>query len=294
MTVCITGDVHHESLETRDQEHMDGTELEAAIEYAEIAADHDVPVTLFVTGKAADEEPERVRALAEMDHVELGGHDYYAFDTPVHAGWRALEKASGGRVGSWSGPAPFQSWEIGRTIDAFADLGVRISSWRDHAYRHDRHTPRLLAARGITHFSDAVGPDERVRSREGLTVVPVNTPPDHEHVYHAFRTPAFVERSDVSGPFGDESVAPDEWLEWVCDRVESVRADGGVATVLAHPSCMQLADEFGAFERLVERVAEQYEPVRMSEVEASGGELSGVEASDAGASDREVSDADGG
>ena len=47
MTVCITGDVHHMSMETRDQEYMTETEVEAAIEYAEIAAEFDVPVTLF-------------------------------------------------------------------------------------------------------------------------------------------------------------------------------------------------------------------------------------------------------
>jgi len=67
MTVCLTGDVHHMSLETRDQEYMDRTEVEAAIEYAEVAAEYDVPVTLFVTGKAAEEEPERVKRLAVME-----------------------------------------------------------------------------------------------------------------------------------------------------------------------------------------------------------------------------------
>lgn len=250
MTVCVTGDVHHMSLGTRDQAHLDRTEVEAAIEYAGIAAEHDVPVTLFVTGKAAVEEPERVARLAAMENVEIGGHNYWAFDTPVHAAWRGLEKATGGRVGSWNGPRRFQAWEIRKTLDALRAVGADVRAWRDHAYRHDRHTAGLLAAAGITHVSDAVGPDERVRREDGLTVVPVNTPPDHEHVYHAFRTPVFVAESDFEGPFGTESVEPGEWGEWVLDGVDEVVDDGGVATVLAHPACMALADGFETFERI--------------------------------------------
>ena len=95
-------------METRDQSYMDRTEVEAAIEYAEIAAEYDVPVTLFVTGKAAVEEPERVERLAAMGNVEIGGHNYWAFDTLIHSGWRALEKVTGGKIGSWNGPHSFQ------------------------------------------------------------------------------------------------------------------------------------------------------------------------------------------
>lgn len=255
MTVCVTGDVHHASLGTRDQAYMDRTEVEAAVEYAEVAAEYDVPVTLFVTGKAAVEEPDRVRDLAGMDNVEVGGHNYWAFDTPVHSAWRAVERATGGRVGSWNGPRRFQSWEIARTISAFEDLGVDLASWRDHAYRRDRHTAELLAAHGFTHLSDAVGPDERVREEAGLTVVPVNTPPDHEHVYHAFRTEEYVAESDFEGPFGSESYPVAEWVDRVVEAVEAATDRGDPATVLAHPSCMELADGLAAFGRLCRAAA---------------------------------------
>ncbi|AEN05333.1 hypothetical protein [Halolamina sp.] len=266
MTVCITGDVHHMSMETRDQAYLDGTEVEAAIEYAEIAADHNVPVTLFCTGKCVAEEPDRMARLAAMDNVELGGHNYWAFTTPVHRAWRALEKATGGRIGSWNGPRPFQSWEIRRTIDAFADLGVDVTAWRDHAYRHDSHTAAFLAEYGITHFSDVVGPDEPVRRESGLTVVPVNTPPDHEHVYHAFRTPEFVAESDFEGPFGAASVEPDEWREWVIDAATERTPEDHPATVLAHPACMYLADGFNAFESFCEQVTRDDAAIAMSEI----------------------------
>ena len=250
MTVCLTGDVHHMSLDTRDQAYMKRTEVECAIEYAEIAAEYDVPVTLFVTGKAAREEPERVERLASMENVAIGGHNYYAFGTPIHKLFRGL-------TGSWNGPRRFQSWEVGRTLDALGDAGAAVRAWRDHAYRYDEHTAGVLADHGLTHFSDAVGPEERVREEDGLTVVPINTPPDHEHVYHAFRTPKFVAADDFAGPFGAESSSIGEWLNWVLDSAdERVRA-GEPATILAHPACMCLADGFAAFEELCRALADR-------------------------------------
>lgn len=261
MTVCLTGDVHHTSLATRDQEYMDRSELSAAVEYAEIAGFHDVPVTLFVTGKAVEEDPGSIDRLAAMDHVELGGHNYYAFDTLVH-------KASRGLLGSWNGPRIFQGWEISRTIDAFASRGIDITSWRDHAYRHDSNTAPLLADRGITHFSDAVGPDETLHREADLTVVPINTPPDHEHVYHAFRTPEFVAESDFEGPFGTESRTVDEWLDWVCESIDDRLDQKRPATVLAHPLCMDIADGLSGFDELCAHVSDGYEAVCVSEVGA--------------------------
>lgn len=270
MTVCLTGDVHHMSMETRDQAYMDRTEVEAAVEYAEIAAEYDVPVTLFLTGKCAEEEPDGVRRLAGMDNVEIGGHNYWAFTTPVHRGWRALGKATGGRIGSWNGPRPFQSWEIGRTIEAFAELGIDVTSWRDHAYRHDEHTASLLADHGITHFSDAVGPDERIRRDGDLTVVPINTPPDHEHVYHAFRTPEFVDEDEFEGPFGSEGYRAEHWMGLVWTAVEEILESGEPATVLAHPACMALADDFDVFEAICERSDNETESLTVSEVSLNG------------------------
>lgn len=255
MTVCLTGDVHHVSMGTRDQAYMDRTEAEVAVEYAEIAATYDVPVTLFITGRTAIEEPERVERLAAMENVEIGGHNYWAFDTFVHRIWRTLGKITGGKVGSWNGPQLFQNHEVQRTIDALSACGADVTAWRDHAYRHDRHTTKLLVDIGLTHFSDIVGPDERVRSEDGLTVVPVNTPPDHEHVYHAFRTPGSKAVEQFEGPFGGESVSVEEWVTWVLDCLESVQAEESVATVLAHPACLWLTDEFEAFRSLCLSVA---------------------------------------
>ncbi|MFB6202769.1 MAG: polysaccharide deacetylase family protein [Halorhabdus sp.] len=266
MTVCITGDVHHMSMETRDQEYMDRTEVEAAIEYAEIAAEYDVPVTLFVTGKAAVEEPDRVRTLAAMDNVEIGGHNYWGFTTPVHKGWRALAKLTDGRIGSWNGPRSFQAYEIRKTIEALEAVGAEVASWRDHAYRHDEHTAELLAEHGITHFSDVVEPEGEVRKQGALTVVPINTPPDHEHVYHAFRTPEFVEENEFEGPFGNESYSVGEWVETVQQSLSHHQTSKMVTTVLAHPACMDLADSMEVFEKLCSYTQSAGDSVQLSAI----------------------------
>ncbi|MFB6201878.1 MAG: hypothetical protein ABEI98_07690, partial [Halorhabdus sp.] len=198
--------------------------------------------------------------LAEMEHVEIGGHNYWAFDTPVHKGWRAI-------TGSWNGPRPFQRWEIRKTIAAFEELGIEITAWRDHAYRHDKHTKELLADEGITHFSDPVEPEGEVREEDEI-VVPINTPPDHEHVYHAFRTEKFVAEIDFEGPFGNESQNAEDWLMWVRDAIADAVGNDQPATVLAHPSCMDIADGLATFEELCAHVAETYEPRMVSEVDA--------------------------
>jgi hypothetical protein len=94
-----------------------------------------------------------------------------------------------------------------------------------------------------------------VREENGLIVVPINTPPDHEHVYHAFRTPEFVEENEFEGPFGEESVEVGKWVEWV---LEVISAQEGVSTVLAHPACMWLADELDGFDNLCRSISKNH------------------------------------
>lgn len=248
-TVCLTGDVHHMSLHTGDQRYLRGTEVDAAIEYARIAEENSLRVTLFVTGKAAREERE-VRTLAARANVELGGHTYSAF-TPklLYNGVfrRVLRRANG--------PVLYQDLEIKKTVRAFKNqLGTRITSWRDHAYRHDRNTYALLAANGIRFVSDEVDPSElgpRRTRHAPLVSVPINILPDHDHVYHADITPdtpiAGEKRRDRFPPWRHEV---EEWLDIVKEQVAGIVTEGGVATILVHPACMEIADGFASLAAL--------------------------------------------
>ena len=80
MKICLTGDVHHRSLGTREAPLIEPlSEADLAVAYAEIAASHGLTVTLFVTGPVALEHSVPLRQLAAMPNVELGGHGYAAF-----------------------------------------------------------------------------------------------------------------------------------------------------------------------------------------------------------------------
>ena len=55
--ICLTGDVHHTSMQTEDQKKLGVSEAEAALEYIRITQSFRLKTTLFVTGKAVEEEP---------------------------------------------------------------------------------------------------------------------------------------------------------------------------------------------------------------------------------------------
>ena len=238
MPIVLTGDVHHR-IPSADRGHARESESELAVEFARIAGRHGLKVTLLFTGLALRDDAEDARPLLEMDTVEIGGHGWDAF----HPRWlyRPLARVSGSQHG-------FRQWQrrgIARTcaeVERFTGRPVR--SWRDHAYIHDEHTAGLLAEAGIVAWSDDVDPQRAHPYVLGpdLVVLPVNTLPDHENVYHGDRTPESL--GDVP------AVTPDEWRRRVVEDVERVRAEGGVATILVHPLCMKVADEWETFEAL--------------------------------------------
>jgi hypothetical protein len=128
------------------------------------------------------------------------------------------------------------------TIERVA--GQRVLSWRNHAYYVDSNTPRVLAQAGIRVWSDEVqlerlGPYSH---RSGLTSLPINTTPDHENLYHGSQT---VETIPVSRRSRYNS--PRAWREEVLQQAESIIAKGGVATILAHPLCMKVVDDWQTF-----------------------------------------------
>lgn len=238
MAVVLTGDVHH-YIPSSDRRHAIESESALAAEYARIAKRHGVKVTLFFTGRAIREDISDAGSLLSMETVEIGGHGWDAF----RPRWlyRPLAKLSGS-------PHGYRFWQrrtIARTRTAIERVtGEPPTSWRNHAYVHDAHTPRLLAEAGIVAWSDHVdlaraGPYVH---KSGLIVLPMNTIPDHENLYHGDRTPESL---------GDTaSLQPAEWCARVLEGVEHAVAEGGMATVLAHPLCMKVVDDWKTFDAL--------------------------------------------
>lgn len=246
--VVITGDVHHMSMNGSDQRHMSESEPELARRYVDILAKADLKVTLFVTGKAAKEEPGVFRDLMTTDAVEIGGHTYSAFQPRWLYSW-LFGRAFGTR---W-GPRAFQNWEIQRTRGVFQSvLGIDIHSWRDHGYYRDRHTYRLLAENGIKVVSDEAGPDlvAPFGLEEGVCCLPINTLPDHDHVVHGDQRPIPGQPRNLNTAFTTGLVAPKDWVRIVQRQVNEIVKKGGVATLLLHPGCMAILDDFATLKEL--------------------------------------------
>lgn len=247
--ICLTGDVHHMSMRGLDQFLLRGTEVDASFRYIDIASRFGINVTLFVTGRCVAEEHRRLAALAACGEIELGGHNYYAFKPllPYRVSQLLLRRRNG--------PAFLQKREIDSTIKIFKEaLSVDIVSWRNHGYRHDVNTRKLLFSSGIKYFSDIRSSTLLAPYWEGgLIQVPINVLPDHDQIYHGSfqdRSPAHQVAVRSRSPFGRGRMEIADWLETIKQQIESIIAKGGLATLLVHPACMEISDNFKTFAEL--------------------------------------------
>ena len=264
--ICLTGDLHHASLGTGNQRHCDISELRTAQRYLDLVERLGVKVTFFVSGLCCVEEWDDLRPIAASPAVELGGHNYDCFAPELwHRAWNKL-------TGSYNGPRWYQTWDALRTIDAVGDrTGRRIRSWRNHMYKHGPNTDEVLLGCGIRVCSDgsskgATGP---IWGRSGLVGLPINVIPDHEHLYHAERTPEWVawwsRRYHWSDDWGPQSYEIDEWAAIVLKELRQNEERGVLSTLLLHPITMYLCDRLRAARRILEFAA-SCETLHVSEV----------------------------
>jgi peptidoglycan/xylan/chitin deacetylase (PgdA/CDA1 family) len=238
--VVLTGDVHH-TIPAADQSYTTTSEAALACRFASIAEQHGLKTTQFVTGRASREFEPEVRALATFDNVAIGGHGWDAFHPQQR--YRIVNRLTGSAHGTRS----MQARSVRKTRRALeATTGSAVTTWRNHAYTYDTNTPSVLAAEGIAVWSDIV--DESLqgayRHPAGIVVLPINTTPDHERVFHGAQTPETV------GDRRSRFYTIDQWCDTVVEQVMRIANEGGVATILAHPICMQVADDWRSFERL--------------------------------------------
>jgi hypothetical protein len=262
MTIVLTGDVH-QWIDSADRGYADDTECELALHYARLAGRHGLKVTLFLTGKAVIEDTAAITALLAEQNVEIGGHGWDSF----RPGWRyrALNKL----FGSPHGSRAMQARMVARTCRTIERVTSRpLSSWRNHAYRFDVNTPRVLADARIRVWSDQVDPGRLgpYPHRDGVTILPINTTPDHEHLFHGAQTVETVPAARRS-----QYYFPDAWRERVLEEAEVIVARGGVATILSHPLCMKAVDDWKTFELLCSALSE-YPSAWATEAAESGRE----------------------
>lgn len=256
--ICLSADIHHSSLKTGNQQHSDLPEAVTAVRFAGLLREYGVKATYFISGKTFAEEGELIAPLAQESLIEIGGHNWDCFGPELwHRFWNKA-------TGSYNGPAWYQRRDAEKTIAIIqAHTGQRIVSWRNHMYMHGPQTENVLASCGIRICSDGVrrlstGPE---RHPSGLLNFPLNIIPDHEHLYHAERTPEWVEhwvkRYRWSDDFGSESYDIETWTELVLEQLRANEARGVISNLILHPITMYLCDEFRSARRLLAYIAER-------------------------------------
>jgi len=254
------------SLGTGNQKHCDITEIQVAVRYLRMLEDAGVKVTFFISGKSFDEEWDDLKPLCESPAVELGGHTWDCFEHELwHRVWNKL-------IHSYNGPKWYQRRDTRKTIDIIRQkTGKTIRVWRNHMYMHGRYTEEVLSECGIKVCSDGVvkasnGP---TRDPTGIYLFPLNIIPDHEHLYHAERTPEWVawwqKRYNWSDDFGPQSYYVGEWTGLVLDQLRAHEKDGVISNMIIHPITLYLCDEFKSFQKILEFLA-SHETVHMSDV----------------------------
>ena len=264
--ICLTGDIHHQSLRTGNQLASDQSEARLAVEAMDIALEHDVRLTYFLTGRLVSEDPQTCARFADQPTVEIGGHNYWCFEPKVlHRIWNKF-------TGDYGGPRLWQKFDTEQTIRVINQrLGREVRSWRNHMYMHGPQIDEVLKDAGVEICSDGVERDciaPRMHS-SGLWHMPINVIPDHEHLYHAERTPKWVaewvRRYNWSDDFGSESYFVDEWARRVIRGVEENEARGVHSMIIIHPITMYLCDGFSAYRRIVKALS-RYQSATVSEL----------------------------
>jgi peptidoglycan/xylan/chitin deacetylase (PgdA/CDA1 family) len=264
--ICLTGDIHHSSLRTGNQQHCDITEIQVARRYLDRLAEAGVKVTFFVSGLCFVEEWEDLQPICEHPLVEIGGHTYRCFEPAL------VYRVSKKLLGSYNGPAWLQRLDARKTLEIVRrKTGQTIRNWRNHMYMHGPHTEKVLAACGIRACSDGVrragnGPEWHPA---GLYNFPLNVMADHEHLFHAERTPEWVaaqqKRRPWSDDYGPDSYLVDEWTDRVLEELHQHEAQRILSNMLIHPITLYLCDRLKSFERILAFLA-AHETVHMSEV----------------------------
>lgn len=151
-------------------------------------------------------------------------------------------------------------------------------------YMHGPYTEQVLAGCGIELCSDGVcrNGSAPVAHPTGLFNFPLNVLPDHEHLYHAERTPEWVDqwvrRYEWSDDFGSQSYYVEEWTDIVLECLRQNEERGAISNMLIHPITLYLCDHFQSLQRILEYLA-AHETVHVSEA------LARVEGRTRGASD---------
>lgn len=242
--ICLTIDVHHMGLKGVDQHFLNTTETAASRRFLDVVDEVGVNATMFISGRCVEEHPEEVAELVACQWVEVGGHNYRCFQ-PL-----PFFQLYGKLTGQKNGPYSVQERDVKKTVQLLNDVtGQPLQSWRNHGYRGDRNTSEILAKNGVKFRSDLNDLNSLTPFHDGfLTIVPINTLPDHDYVDHGPEIENFAANRKplmrmIRKPV-PRSLSIEDWMKDTLKRAEKISEQGGVATILVHPACMEVIDQF--------------------------------------------------
>lgn len=255
--ICLTSDIHHMSLNTGNQQHSDKDESVIADLFASMLASNATKSTYFITGKCFEEEWSQLKDICANPDIEIGGHTYHCFEPQLwHRGWNKL-------IGSYNGPKWYQHWDVSKTKNIIANKSGRvITSWRNHMYMHGPYTESVLAENDIFICCDHVRRTGNLfdTDRHGVRNFPINIIPDHEHLYHAERTPEWVEawikRYNWSDDYGSQSYYFEDWFQIFKDEILLREERGDVSHILIHPITIYLCGGLKALRDITDFLAD--------------------------------------
>lgn len=252
--IYITGDVHTKIKNYWEQKTA-GSEIDAGKKFLEILKKYELRSTLFINGKCLDKEPEKVKELLEYD-VELGGHTYDNFEGMNIIKSYIYRK----RYGCVYGPPHYQKKDIKKTRNAFEKIGLKMNSWRTHAFGSNEETFKILRENNVKHVSDLLG-NQKPFEKQEVIHMPINIPVDINTITIG---PLRPENRDVFASCTKSRISPEEWFEIVKKRISENEKNKRDSILLIHPITMAALDDFELFEKIAQFLS-KYKSAKISE-----------------------------
>jgi len=254
--IILTGDVHTNQLKGWEQKKI-GSEIKMAQRYLDILKKYRMSCTLFINGICLDDKSEReeVKKLLEYD-VELGGHTYNNFKNINIIKNYIYRKLYNCIYGSYG----FQEKDIRKTKRAFEKSGLKMTSWRTHAFGSNKETFKILEEEDVKYVSDLLGDIKPFKSNK-IIHVPINIPVDQNTIAYGELKP---ENRDSFASCTKGRISPEEWFEILKKRIKENEKNKILSIILIHPATMACLDNFKLFEKIVEFLS-RYESIKMSE-----------------------------
>ena len=254
--ICLTIDVHQQTLGTGNQKHSDRGELRCAQDFLELCEERKIPFTMFTAGRCLTDQLDEMAPFFNNNLVELGGHTWDCYQPElVHRIYNKLHKIVWG-CANFKGPSFYERRDIQKTIDIIEQhSGQKVRCWRNHQYVTGPNTHSLLAKAGVLLCSDDYEPGGQAQVSGGITTVPITILPDHEHLYHAERTVEWVAWWQKRYNRDTPSYFIDEWTKRVIKQIDDSEKRGVTSVLLIHPITMYLCDKYKHLNSLLDRIA---------------------------------------